>query len=105
MSVIEQHGVERYCIEARSLTKRFGQATILDRVDLAIARQECVALLGPSGAGKSTLLRCLAGLEPITAGEVILQSVGASEQQLSYVSQDYALYPQLSVLDLSLIHV
>jgi peptide/nickel transport system ATP-binding protein len=49
-----------------------GTATLLRDIDLTVAAGECVAVLGPSGCGKTTLLRCLAGLQPVTAGRANL---------------------------------
>lgn len=55
-------------VRVLGLTRRFGAATVLDRLDLAIAPGEFVALLGRSGSGKSTLLRTLARLDPVEDG-------------------------------------
>ncbi len=57
-------------IRARGLTKRFGQDTVVDGVDLEVRPGECFGLLGPNGAGKSTTIRMILGLSPITAGEL-----------------------------------
>ncbi|AQS92080.1 sulfonate ABC transporter ATP-binding protein [Gluconobacter albidus] len=70
------------------LTKRFnGGAPVLDRLDLAIAPGEFVALLGHSGSGKSTLLRTLAGLDPVTEGSV------KRPRDVSVVFQEHRLLP------------
>jgi putative ABC transport system ATP-binding protein len=72
-------------IELRQLTKRLPSGdrilTILDAVDLCVARGEFVAVLGPSGSGKSTLLGLAAGLDRPTSGEVLID--GAAIQDLS----------------------
>lgn len=57
-------------ISVKLATKRIGDETIFDGVDFDLSRGEIVALIGRSGVGKSTFLRCLAGLEPITSGEI-----------------------------------
>jgi sulfonate transport system ATP-binding protein len=52
------------------VVRRFGDRTVLDHLDLAIAEEELVVLLGPSGCGKSTLLRLLAGLDKPDGGRI-----------------------------------
>jgi len=59
-------------IAGEGLTMRYGAATVLDGVDIAVSRGEVVCVLGPSGSGKSTLLRCLSFLPPPTAGAVYI---------------------------------
>ncbi|WP_119726767.1 ABC transporter ATP-binding protein [Thermomonospora amylolytica] len=61
---------ERTAARVRGLVKRFGDRAVLDGLDLEIGAGEFVALLGRSGSGKSTLLRALAGLEPVSGGEL-----------------------------------
>ncbi|WP_329047658.1 ABC transporter ATP-binding protein [Amycolatopsis sp. NBC_01488] len=58
--------------EVRNLTKRFGDRTVLNGLDLTVERGEFVALLGRSGSGKSTLLRVLAGLDDDVEGHVVV---------------------------------
>ncbi|QOZ66268.1 heme ABC transporter ATP-binding protein [Bradyrhizobium arachidis] len=60
-------------IEARSLSKRTGRATLLDNVGLTVTAGEMVAIIGPNGAGKSTLLRLLSGDLRPSAGEVLMK--------------------------------
>jgi polar amino acid transport system ATP-binding protein len=59
-------------VEMRGVTKRFGEITVLDAVDLAVAAGEKVAIIGPSGSGKTTLLRCVAHLEKPSDGYVAI---------------------------------
>ncbi|WP_284615790.1 ABC transporter ATP-binding protein [Aquabacterium humicola] len=74
----------------------------LHEVDLAIAQGEFVSLIGPSGCGKTTLLRVIADLEPITAGEVLVNGMTPREARLAraygYVFQAPALFPWRTVL-------
>ena len=86
----------------RQVSKRFGAAHVLDRVDLTIARGELVTLLGPSGCGKTTLLRVIAGLETPDAGAVELAGrditrVPPHRRNVGVVFQSYALFPHLTV--------
>src|SRR4029079_5022722 len=88
----------------RGIVKRHGSFTALAGIDLDIAPGEFFALLGPSGWGKTTTLRILAGLEPPTAGTVVLdgEDVTAREpgaRDVAMVFQSYALYPHMTVCD------
>jgi polar amino acid transport system ATP-binding protein len=57
-------------VRFRGVTKRYGALTVLDELDLDVARNEKVAIIGPSGSGKSTLLRVLMTLDPLTSGMI-----------------------------------
>ena len=86
----------------QNVVKRFGDTTVIHGIDLAIADGEFAVFVGPSGCGKSTLLRMIAGLEPVTAGDVLLDGrrvndVSAAQRGLAMVFQSYALYPHMTV--------
>lgn len=82
-------------VAVRGLTRRYGERTIIDGVDLDIGRGEFVALLGRSGSGKSTFLRALAGLDHGVPGSGRLGTPDA----VSVVFQDARLLPWKSVVD------
>jgi multiple sugar transport system ATP-binding protein len=91
-------------ISIRNLVKRYGNFTVIRDLNLEIADHEFVVFVGPSGCGKSTLLRIIAGLEPITSGELFIgetrvNGVPASRRDIAMVFQDYALYPHMRVYD------
>jgi len=84
------------------VVKRFGDFEVIHGVDLAIEPGEFVVFVGPSGCGKSTLLRMIAGLEPISGGDLVIDGermneVPASKRGIAMVFQSYALYPHMSV--------
>lgn len=88
-------------IHLRNISKRYGDTTILDQLDLQIHDGEFLTLLGASGCGKSTLLRLLAGLEVPDSGDI--QSQGQSilsqtpaKRDCAMVFQTYALYPHMT---------
>ena len=86
------------------LTKRYGEATVVDRFGLEVAQGEFVALLGPSGCGKTTILRMIAGLvEPsggtIRIGERDVTWLPIHKRRVGLVFQSYALFPHMSVFE------
>ncbi|MEJ5021646.1 sn-glycerol-3-phosphate ABC transporter ATP-binding protein UgpC [Ochrobactrum vermis] len=88
-------------VSLRGITKTFGQLTVLDRVDLDIQNGEFLVLVGPSGCGKSTLLRMVAGLEPISGGDLLIGGERANElppqkRNIAMVFQSYALFPHMT---------
>ncbi|WP_237152448.1 ABC transporter ATP-binding protein [Oryzibacter oryziterrae] len=91
-------------LELRGVTKRFGALQIIKGIDLEIAHGEFVVFVGPSGCGKSTLLRMIAGLEPISSGEIhiagrLCNDVAPRDRGIAMVFQSYALYPHMTVYD------
>ena len=89
-------------IELRGVTKRYGAQQALSPVDLEIAEGEFFCLLGPSGCGKTTTLRMIAGLELPTGGKIFLggdevAQKRASERDIAFVFQLFALYPHMNV--------
>ena len=89
-------------VQIKGVTKRFGDVTAVNNVDLDIYRGELFCLLGGSGCGKSTLLRMLAGFEFPEAGiisidGVDMSSVPAYERPTNMMFQSYALFPHMSV--------
>ena len=80
----------------------FGEQVALRGMDLTIKGGEFVALLGPSGCGKSTALNCLAGLLPLSGGQILLDGrridqLPPEKRGFGMVFQNYALFPHMSV--------
>ena len=91
-------------VEIRDLKKSFGSQEILHGISFKIPDGDFVALVGPSGCGKSTVLRLLAGLEEITAGEIliderVINEVESKNRDIAMVFQNYALYPHMTVAE------
>ena len=89
-------------VEILGVTKRFGEVTAVDRMDLRIARGEFYSLLGPSGCGKTTTLRMIAGFEQPTEGEILLAGepiagIPPYKRNVNTVFQHYALFPHMDV--------
>jgi ABC-type Fe3+/spermidine/putrescine transport system ATPase subunit len=88
------------------LAKHYGDVAALRGIDLEVAAGEFVVLLGPSGCGKTTTLRCVAGLEPLTAGEIAIGdslvstarfALAPERREVGMVFQSHAVWPHLSV--------
>jgi sulfate transport system ATP-binding protein len=91
-------------IEARNVTKRYGEFVALDDVTVTVPDGSLTALLGPSGGGKSTLLRVIAGLEEPDAGTVIIGDEEVTDhppqrREVGFVFQHYAAFKHMSVAD------
>jgi sulfate/thiosulfate transport system ATP-binding protein len=89
-------------IEARSVTKRFGDFVALDDVSIDVASGSLTALLGPSGSGKSTLLRVIAGLEVPDNGDVFISgreatALAPQKRGVGFVFQHYAPFKHMTV--------
>ncbi|MFP5321050.1 MAG: amino acid ABC transporter ATP-binding protein [Acidimicrobiia bacterium] len=95
-------------LRLESVDKSFGDLAVLRRIDLDVAPHEVVCLIGSSGSGKSTLLRCANLLEPIDAGQILLDGVDIAEpgfdadavrRRIGIVFQSFNLFPHRSVID------
>jgi len=95
-------------IQLTGITRRFGDLTALDRVNLAVLPGEVVVLIGPSGSGKSTLLRCANALEVPDEGEVRLDgevvdpfgpNIDRMRARMGMVFQHFHLFPHKTVLE------
>jgi len=96
------HG-QNHPVDARHLTKRFGNFTAANDVSFAIQRGEIFGLLGPNGAGKSTIFKMLCGLLQPTSGTAhvsgfdLKKAPSAARSRIGYMAQKFSLYSELSV--------
>jgi spermidine/putrescine transport system ATP-binding protein len=90
------------CVVLNSVTKRFGELTAVDAIDLEIEEGEFFTMLGPSGCGKTTTLRMIAGFEDVSDGQLTIddadmRGIPPHKRPTNTVFQSYALFPHLSV--------
>ena len=88
--------------EFKNIDKFYGDNHVLKGINLEINKGDFVTLLGPSGCGKSTLLRCLAGLEQISGGQILLDGEDITnkdpkDRNIGMVFQQYSLFPNMTV--------
>ncbi|TIU24476.1 MAG: ABC transporter ATP-binding protein, partial [Mesorhizobium sp.] len=86
----------------KDLVKSYGSFKAVNDVSLTVNDGEFVALVGPSGCGKTTTLNLVAGLIPITSGDIVIgdrvvNDLDPKDRDIAMVFQNYALYPQKSV--------
>ncbi|MBA4141703.1 MAG: ABC transporter ATP-binding protein [Nitrosospira sp.] len=93
-------------LELRNIRHAYGKQVVVKDLSLTLKKGAIGCLLGPSGCGKTTVLRSIAGFEPISAGEILINGVAISNanicvpperRQIGMVFQDYALFPHLTV--------
>ena len=101
MGIEETHGGEVTLVD---LAKRYDDAVAVDSISLRVAAGEFFSLLGPSGCGKTTTLRMIAGFEPPTSGQILLDGIDVARippyrRNVNTVFQSYALFPHLRVFD------
>ncbi|MCW5258637.1 sn-glycerol-3-phosphate ABC transporter ATP-binding protein UgpC [Verminephrobacter aporrectodeae subsp. tuberculatae] len=91
-------------IQLTGIDKRYGGVDVIKDLTLTVDPGEFLVFLGPSGCGKSTLLRMIAGLEPVSGGEIriggrTVTDLPPGERQVAMVFQHYALYPHMTAYD------
>jgi sn-glycerol 3-phosphate transport system ATP-binding protein len=92
-------------VHLRGVKKTYdNKVEVIHGIDMEIADGEFIVIVGPSGCGKSTLLRMVAGLEEITAGEIVIgdrvvNGLEPKDRDIAMVFQNYALYPHMSVFE------
>ena len=91
-------------LSLKGIRKSYGKVEVIKGIDLDVRDGEFLVFVGPSGCGKSTLLRMIAGLEEISAGELLIDGqraneVRPAERGAAMVFQNYALYPNMTVAD------
>jgi sulfate/thiosulfate transport system ATP-binding protein len=91
-------------IEAKNVTKRFGDFVALDDVSITVPDGGLTALLGPSGSGKSTLLRVIAGLEEPDSGQIVINgedntNVRVQDRNVGFCFQHYAAFKHMTVFE------
>ncbi len=92
-------------VELKGITKIYdGNVLAVEKSNVTIEDKEFCVFVGPSGCGKSTTLRMIAGLEDITAGELLIDGelmndVPPKDRNIAMVFQNYALYPHMTVFD------
>jgi multiple sugar transport system ATP-binding protein len=99
-----QQELEMGQVSLRGIRKSYGSVDVIKGIDLEVADGEFMVFVGPSGCGKSTTLRMIAGLESVTAGDLMIDGVRANDLRpadrgAAMVFQSYALYPHMTVAE------
>jgi len=102
--------MEKIVLETKGLTKRFGNVTSLDHIDMRVGTGEWISIMGPSGSGKTTMLNILACLDAPTEGQYVLDGVDSStlnekqravvrREKIGLIFQQFHLVPYLTALE------
>ena len=96
---------DSFTIDVRGMTKRFGDHTVVNGIDLQVRRGEVYGFLGPNGSGKTTFIRMLCGLLAADAGEGtclgfdVIRESEAIKCQVGYMTQRFSFYEDLSIAE------
>ncbi len=82
---------DRLLLELKAVSKKFGDTTVLQRIDLAVADGEFITILGPSGSGKTTILRMIGGFESPSSGEILLDGADISRRSHQQAALQHGL--------------
>ena len=102
---VDDSAIGELLVDARNVSRRFGNFTAVDDVTLEVRAGEIIGLLGPNGAGKTTLIRILCGLLPPSSGAAALAGFDVARQsvevrsRIGYVSQKFSLFNDLTALE------
>ena len=93
---------KQIAVSVQNVSKRFGDAAVLEDINFDVAEGETIVLLGASGSGKTTILRIIAGLEMADAGRIVLHNkdvtnLPARQRGTGVIFQSYALFPKMTV--------
>src|ERR1700741_494288 len=89
-------------VTLQKVSKRYGEVSVIEDLDLEVRDGEFMVLVGPSGCGKSTVLRMIAGLEETSAGTIaiggrVVNALAPKDRDIAMVFQNYALYPHMTI--------
>jgi multiple sugar transport system ATP-binding protein len=104
MVALEAGSESPHVLEIQSLEKRYGPIEVLKSISLEMLQGDFLVLVGPSGCGKSTLLNCIAGLDEVSGGKIVIggrdvTQVPPRDRDIAMVFQSYALYPTMTVAE------
>src|SRR6266567_1323033 len=96
---------DELAIDVQGMTKRFGNRTAVDHIDLAVRKGEICGFLGPNGSGKTTFIRMLCGLlrpdegEGTVLGFDVIRQSDAIKRQVGYMTQRFSFYEDLTIAE------
>ncbi len=90
---------ERVKVQAKDLTKSFGDLKVLDDISFDVMDGEFLCIVGPTGCGKTTFLNCLTKLFDVTSGEILVDGkpINCKKNNISYIMQENSAYDWLTV--------
>ena len=91
-------------LDIRDLSKKYGENSILENINITLKQGELISLVGPSGSGKSTLLKCISGMCNIDSGEIqinskAIQNLESNQRNIGYMFQESPLFPHLTAIE------